>query len=261
MSEIKTLSKFRQKRLKNLAHKTRGDEEQTIGNYFYPKNNLYTRQEFELLDTIYSDDPIEEAVESKQPALIDNFWPQNKEEYLNPLSPKSNTFTNMTWFISGVMLTSVIWLIYFQLSVHEIKAKHETQIVFNKSVELMTDKTADKEITKSLEKKNTGLQNKSRLFSFSLSRLFKKNELVKKEEPKIIEEQVQIAEVNQPAQVIAQDPASTKYYSVQNGDSLWIIAKKSYSDPSPANIEKIAKANKLRLSSTLSLGQKLVIPQ
>ena len=177
MSEIKTLSKFRQKRLKNLAQKTKEDEEQAVGSYFYPKNNLYTRQEFELLDTIYSDDPIEEVVESKQPALIDNFWTQ-------PLSPKSNTFTSMTWFISGVMLTSVIWLIYFQLSVHEIKAKHETQIVFNKSAQLMTDKTADKEMTKSLEKKNMLSQHKSKLFNFSFSQFFRKNkQITKKEEP------------------------------------------------------------------------------
>src|SRR3989338_7420112 len=153
MSEIKTLSKFRQKRLKNLTHKTKENENQAVGGYFYPKNNLYTRQEFELLDTIYADDPIPETMEAKQSVLVDNFWPQNKEEYLNPLSPKSNYFTNTAWFISGVMLTSVVWLIYFQLSVHEIKAKHETQIVFNKSAELMTDKTADKEITKSLKKK------------------------------------------------------------------------------------------------------------
>ena len=258
MSETKTLSKFRQKRLKNLAQKTKEDE-QAVDNYFYPKNNLYTRQEFELLDTIYSDDPIEETVELKQPALTDNFWAQ-------PLSPKSNTFTNMTWFISGVMLTSVIWLIYFQLSVHEIKAKHETQIVFNKSAQLMTDKTADKEMTKSLEKKNLLSQHKSKLFNFSFSQFFRKNEqITKKEEPKIIQEQIQIAQVNQPNQVTASTNSPNlkepKSYTIQSGDSLWIIAKKVYSNPSPSNINKIAKANKLRLSSTLSLGQKLVIPE
>ena len=49
------ISKFRQKRLKGLSSKSK--ETTSINNYFYPKTDLYTREEFELLDTIYSDEP------------------------------------------------------------------------------------------------------------------------------------------------------------------------------------------------------------
>ncbi len=262
MSEAKTLSKFRQKKPKNLAHKTKDTEDKAVSDYFYPKNNLYTRQEFELLDTIYSDEPVPETTENKQPVIIDNFWPQNKEEYLTQSPIKNNALTNIGWFTSGVMLTSVIWLIYFQLSVHEIKAKHETQIVFNKSAELMTDKTADKEMTKSL-KTNTSIQNnKTGLFKFSFPQIFSKKNVPIKEESNVVAEQAKVVE---PIQVKKEEVPITskenKTYTVKSGDSLWIIAKKVYSDPSPLNIEKIAKANKLRLTSTLSLGQKLVVPE
>ena len=49
------ISKFRQKRLKGLA--SRSKETTPINSYFYPKNDLYTKEEFDLLDTIYSDEP------------------------------------------------------------------------------------------------------------------------------------------------------------------------------------------------------------
>ncbi|MBI2996799.1 MAG: LysM peptidoglycan-binding domain-containing protein [Candidatus Melainabacteria bacterium] len=227
MVETTQLNKFRQKRLKGLAKKIKATHDKP---YFYPKNNLYTRQEFELLDTIYSDEP-PIAVETNQ-GLAD-FWPQNKEEYLSTSNNKNNILTNLLWFLCGVMLTSVIWLIYFQVNVNELRTKNDTQIVFQKSVNIMTDKSADKEMSKKL---NVQKQ------KFSFSNPFKSK-------PKL-----------QEIKVTPKELPVVRYHTVGNGDSLWVIANKYYSNPSPENINKIMKANNMKKVGLLSIGQKLVIP-
>ena len=237
-----SISKFRQKRLKGLASKSK--ETAAINSYFYPKNDLYTREEFELLDTIYSDEPsLEEKKEIKlEVPSAENFWPQNKEEYLSISSSKNSFLTNMTWFFGGVALTSVIWLIYFQINVHEIRTKSDTQIVFQKSANIMTDKTADKELSKQLKDKKSA-ERKENVISKYFSNLFSRKSVK--------------------VQTISELPKiePVKFYTVANGDSLWVIANKHYSNPSPENINKIMKANNMKRVSTLVVGQKLVIPE
>ena len=246
---METISKFRQKRLKGLGNKSKSKETASIGSYLYPKNDLYTREEFELLDTIYSDEPpvIDQSKEIKQEVPVaENFWPENKEEYLNITNNKNNFFTNLGWFLSGVALTSVVWLIYFQINVHEIRTKNDTQIVFQKSANIMTDKTIDKEVSKQLkDKKSIEEQSKSsNLISKYLANLFSKKTPVVK------------PPVTEPQKI---EPV--RFYTVGNGDSLWVIANKYYSNPSPGNINKIMKANSMKRVSTLLVGQRLVIPQ
>ena len=95
MAETTQINKFRQKKLRNLGSKTKQKDDTLSNDYFYPKQNLYTRQEFELLDTIYSDEPstITDTEEiKKEDTLLNDFWPQNKEEYLNVAQSKNNFF-------------------------------------------------------------------------------------------------------------------------------------------------------------------------
>ena len=237
-----SISKFRQKRLKGLANKLK--ETAPINSYFYPKNDLYTREEFELLDTIYSDEPSMEEKKKIKPEITnaESFWPQNKEEYLNISNNKNNFFTNMSWFLGGVALTSLVWLIYFQVNVHEIRTKNDTQIVFQKSAAIMTDKTVDKEVSKQLkDKKSAG--EKGNIISKYFTTLFARKT------PKI-------QPVNEPPKI---EPV--KFHIATNGDSLWVIANQYYLNPSPENINKIMKANNMKRVGTLSIGQKLVIPE
>ena len=273
MAETTQLNKMRQKKLRSLASKSRTLEEKPVKNYFYPKNNLYTRQEFELLDTIYSDDP-PTTFESREEIFIGkDFWPKDKEELLINSGSKVNHFTNAIWFVGGVMLTSVIWLIYFQVNVHAIKTKNDTQIVFQKSAALMTDKTVDKEVINKLQKQKTIGESSITLNEIINKKTINSGTQIKSEMSKITEkplkEQSKIAfsnwfapKNNQKAVVVT--PPSIKEpktYSVVNGDSLWIIAKKCYSDPSQENINRIMKANNMKRVGTLSIGQKLVIPE
>lgn len=245
MVETKTpsISKFRQKRLRELS---KSKEAVISGNYVYPRNDLYTREEFELLDTIYSDEPSIEENKEIKPEIANSqpFWPTNKEEFLSTTNNKTNMFTSIGWFLGGVALSSLIWLIYFQINVHEIRAKSDTQIVFQKSVNIMTDKTVDKEVTKQLKDKvNNVTAPKENFFS----KLFSKK-----------------APEAKPA--IATEPAvpqieQVRFHTISNGDSLWIIANKYYSNPSPANINKIMKANNMKKIGVLTVGKKIVIPE
>ena len=234
------ISKFRQKRLKGLA--TKPKETAPINSYFYPKNDLYTKEEFELLDTIYSDEPSLEEKREIKPEIInpENFWPQNKEEYLSISNNKNSFLTNASWFLSGVALTSVIWLIYFQVNIHEIRTKGDTQIVFQKAINVMTDKTVDKEISKQLKGEKIAREN---IISKYLSNLFSKKK------PTVVP-------ANEPIKI---EPV--RFHIVTSGDSLWVVANKYYSNPSPANINKIMQANNMKRVGTLIIGQKLVIPQ
>ena len=201
------------------------------------ETTLYTRQEFELLDTIYSDEPPGTFKSSDGLTQEDNFWPQDKEKvfYFNQ---NKNLFRNILWFISGVIFTSIIWFVFFQVKVHEIRTKDNTRIVFHKTAEIMTDKTLDKEVSKKLENQKVIKQESQKPWSNWFKSRPKKEAVI--------------------------NPASlppVRFHTVGNGDSLWVIADKYYSKPSPENINKIAKANKLKLSSSLQPGQRLVIPE
>ena len=58
-----------------------------------------------------------------------------------------------------------------------------------------------------------------------------------------------------PAKPAAEDVAPVTHYVVQQGDSLWIVAKKNH-----LTVSELAKANHLGANATLSPGRKLVIP-
>ncbi len=246
------INKFRQKRLKLKGLAGKQKDITPINSYFYPRNELYTREEFELLDTIYSDEPSIEEKKEINPEITnsENFWPQNKEAYLSVANNKNSFLANLSWFLGGVALTSVIWLIYFQVNVHEIRTKSDTQIIFQKSANIMTDKTVDKELSKQLKDKkvveakiNASSVPKENVISRYFTNLFSKNP--------------------SKTQILSELPKieSVKFYTVASGDSLWIIANKYYSNPSPDNINKIMKANNMKRIGTLSVGQKLVVPQ
>ena len=240
------ISKFRQKRLKGLVNRSKSKEAAPANNYFYPKNDLYTKEEFELLDTIYSDEPLnigqDKEIKAEIP-IAENFWPQNKEQYLSVSNNKNSFLTNAGWFLAGVALTSVIWLIYFQVNIHEIRTKSDTQIVFQKSANIMTDKTVDKEVTKQLKDKQATKSKSSNHTSWLTNLFSKKTPTIK-------------PPISEPQKI---EPV--RFHTVANGDSLWIIANKYYSNPSPDNINKIMKANNMKRVSTLSIGQRLVVPQ
>lgn len=235
MAETTQLNKFREKKLRRVTARTQTDTDKPINSFFYPKSNLYNRNEFELLDTIYSDGPPTQIGELQEAIPLDNFWPQNKADNKNNLF-----FTKFTYFAFGIMVASLIWLIYFQFSVNQIKTKNDTQIVFHSSANIMTDKTADKEITKKLGNQESKAPLSHRVKNL-LNRLFTPKQKTE-------------TAVN-PATI-----AAVRFHTVGNGDSLWVIANKYYSNPSPENITKIAKANNLKITAILQAGQKLVVP-
>ena len=280
MVETTQLDKVKHKRLKTVTSKSKTKERESnssVSSYFYPKNNLYTRQEFELLDTIYSDDP--PTMEQNTGTFNEDFWPTNKEEYLIVSNPKNNLLNNLAWFLGGVMLTSVIWLIYFQVSVNQIKTRMDTQIIFQNSAAITTDKNVDLQVAKQLESKNITTSNEmieldkqipqqpevkkeTQNSSFKFPNFFQSKpkqqtlqnqNIINKKTPQLKTETVQQAPANNVNLV--------KHHTVSDGDSLWTIANKYYSNPSPNNIEKIMKANKMRRVGILVVGQKIVIPE
>ena len=271
-----TINKILEKRTRTFTSSIKEDSTDTL---LYPTNKLYSKEEFELLDSIYSDKPFNmdiELTETDKESINlqrDNFWARNREELLALQNNKTSVLSNLVWFASGMMLMSVVGLIYLQMNGKEIKQKQEIQIVFQKSAQIMTDKTADKEVSEKLvsteiAKSSSAEKAATSGFKFELPKLALFS-LPKTE---------QKAEAQQPAkEVIASEPKpievpvqqqiaepvvnQVKYHTIGNGDSLWILANKYYSNPSQENIKKIMRANHIRsVYSTLHLGQKLVIP-
>ena len=249
MAETTHINRFRQKKLRN--HKDREKAEQ-LNTYMYPKNNLYTRQEFELLDTIYSDSDESAVITKVEDSLdVNKFW---LDEKIGIPKDKNNLFSKLSWFFSGILIASVIWFICLQVTIFQIKSKSNTQLVFHKTLDIVTDKTADKQISANLlshkQTKTFGLG-----FQEWLKNMSSNSTVNNKSDDKAIKE-----EAKENTQVVPEDVPKIKYHTISNGDSLWIIANKYYSDPSPANIEKIMKANKMRRIGILQPGQKLIIP-
>lgn len=242
MVERMQLNKTKQKRLVRLSSNVTNDKE--VSSYFYPKNNLYTKHEVELLDTIYSDEPLNELI-SKQETdnKTEDYWTTNKEKYRSVPRQNSNLFTNLKWCLSGAALTSVIWLVFFQIKVHELKTTDNIQIVFHKSAEIITDKTVDSNLTNALAKNHI------------LSDFFSKKPKVAKVKSNE-ESQIQTIEENQ----TPKEKPSIAYHVIQNGDSLWLIAKEYYGNPSPTNIKKIEEANDMGRNRYLYPGKKIIIP-
>jgi hypothetical protein len=265
MAETTQINKYKQKR-STLSQDT----------FLYPtQSKLYTKEEFELLDSIYSDGSIGIGLDSAETAREfqkDNFWVRNKQELLALQSNKSSLLNNAGWFTAGMMLTSVAFLIYFQMNGREIKQKQDIQIIFQKSTQVMTDKTADEAVSRKLESNeiaqsqtNTTPKAANKEFKFELPKfaLFTPKAEVQKPVQEIKPEPVKevvTESAKAPIQVV-EETSTIKHHVVRSGDSLWIIANKYYSNPSQENIKKIMRANNIRsIYSTLRLGQKLVIP-
>lgn len=265
MAKTTQLNRFREKRLRNAAKQKA--EDKSISSYFYPKSNLYTRQEFELLDTIYSDEPPTQEFEMEQQiAIQEGFWPKNKEGHLSFSSPKGNFFSRLVWFLGGVLLTSAIWLIYFQLTVHEISTKSDTQIVIHKSTSLTTDKTIDKGIISEIGKQEIEkevVKPEVKPTNVATRKLKLPNWFSENPTTRADLQGVSVKPSIKPIQIktVQEELGPLTHHVVGNGDSLWYLAKKYYLDPSPQNIEKIMKANDMRKIGVLQIGEKLVIPQ
>ncbi|MBI3309147.1 MAG: LysM peptidoglycan-binding domain-containing protein, partial [Candidatus Melainabacteria bacterium] len=50
------------------------------------------------------------------------------------------------------------------------------------------------------------------------------------------------------------------FHVIKNGDSLWLIAKEYYGEPTPENIRKIMEANRMNQIGYLYPGKKITIP-
>jgi|GEM_PF-2527846 len=265
MAETTQINKYKQKR-STLSQDT----------FLYPtQNKLYTKEEFELLDSIYSDGSIGIGLDSADTAKEfqkDNFWVRNKQELLALQSSKNSYLNNIGWFTAGMMLTSVAFLIYFQMNGREIKQKQDIQIVFQKSTQVMTDKTADETVSKKLgsnelaqSQTNTITEPANKEFKFEFPKIALFSPKVEEQKPiQEIKPQQPVKEViaeSAKAPIQVEETNTVKHHVIGSGDSLWIIANKYYSNPSQENIKKIMRANGIRsVYSTLHLGQKLVIP-
>src|SRR3989338_423852 len=146
MVEVTTnISKFRQKRLKGLLSKSKTKETIQTNSYFYPKGNLYSREEFELLDTIYSDEsPTLQLKEHIKDSVEMDYLPELSDKRLS-VSKWSNVFTNIGWFLGGLALASLAWFVFVQAKISELQTD-SIKIVFHKSAPIITDKTVDTEV-------------------------------------------------------------------------------------------------------------------
>lgn len=233
----------RRKRTRSLANKEGIKSDNSINTYLYPKNNLYTRQEFELLDSIYSDESpgfLWEENSMREQARRNHPGTFNKRDFLGKAG----------YLITGMMLTSVIWLVYLQFHDHSLRTKNDTQIVFQKSAEIVTHGSVDKQVAGVISPPR-----RVRPLADNQQSAVSKQSLAVDSLQSTVNRQLSTSSHHS-----SSTPKSIKSHTIKNGDSLWLIANKYYSNPSPENINKIMKANKLRATSILSLGQKIVIP-
>lgn len=255
MSEVTQFATGRLRR--GLSSRTR--DKKKVESFFYPQKKLYSKEELELLDSLYSDrssDSDEAIMNELKPET--EFWQEEKMHF----SRRIPLTTKIKWFASGMVLTSLVWLIYFQLSGHTIGSYTRPKIVFKTAATIVTDKSFDREITHGLGESRLALARVKNENKFSLP--FISGLLAKKpEEAKATKESSIGSNVKVVENVSEENSSSTlpaTYHVIKNGDSLWLIAKEYYGNPTPENIKKIMDANKLTPVSYLYPGKKIVIP-
>lgn len=220
----------------------------SIHPFIYPKKKK-TSRDHELLDSIYSDEfPDQETDELR---FSENFWSSREKKPSS--SDGFHLKAKLKWFTSGVLIASVVWCTYHQIDVNSIKANEGTKIVFQTAASIVTDKTFDERITKNLQREDITLAKVNNRENKSWIPLIS-SFFAKEGETKQNTETTDSSENAEP-----KDLPET-YHVIKNGDSLWLIAKEYYGEPTPENIKKIMEANKMNRIGYLRPGSKITIP-
>ena len=253
MSEVVELKKSSGKTSRVNPKKLPHSKHET---FFYPKKMLYKKEELELLDSLYSDQPLGEneplvELEADKSTL-------SRQQGTSLLKILSNNKTR--WFTSGVVISSLVWVLCLQIGEKLFPDTNDTKIVFKTAATIVTDKNFDEEVSRNLGEKQLVLARVTEKHDSGFS--FFPNFFAKKtyestlnnkngSAPEITENKTGEKEVS--------EIQTVTYYTIKDGDSLWLIAKEHYGTPSPENIEKIKEANKIA-SGNLYPGKKIIIP-
>jgi len=231
--------------------------------FLYPEHGLkreMSKSELEVLDSIYSDDtPVGGDQEFIEQRKHNKFWIMD-EEVKSPRKIRNSLLTlKCKWFTTGVVVASVLWFSYHQIHIHSLKANEDTKIVFQTAATIITDKSFDGHVASNLSDESIKLASISggnKQGIPILSGLFTQNKAVESQTNEEITETDGTASSEE--QIIEEKEET--FHVIKNGDSLWLIAKEYYGEPTPENIRKIMEANRMNQIGYLYPGKKITIP-